>query len=44
MKKIKNEITIIIFKFQTISQKLEFFAMNKNHIKIEDEYIDKLKE
>ena len=44
MKKIKHEITIIIFKLQTISQKLELIAMNKNHIKTEDEYIDNLKE
>ena len=44
LKKIQHEITIIIFKLQTISQKLGFFAMNKNHIKTEDEYIDNLKE
>ncbi len=44
LKKIKHEITIIIFQFQTSSQKLELISMNKNHIKSEDEYIDNLKE
>ncbi len=44
MKIITHEITIIILKLQSISQKLELIAMNKNHIKTEDEYIDNLKE
>ena len=44
LKKITNEITINMVKLQNISQKLELIAMNKNHIKTEDEYIDNLKE
>ena len=44
LKKITNEISIIIIKLQSTSQKLELIAMNKNHIKTEDEYIDNLKE
>ena len=44
LKKITNEITINMIKLQNISQKLELIAMNKNHIKTEDEYIDNLKE
>ncbi len=44
LKIITHEITIIILKLQSISQKLELIAMNKNHIKTEDEYIDNLKE
>ena len=44
LKKITNEITINMIKLQNISQKLELIAMNKNHTKTEDEYIDNLKE
>ena len=44
LKNITNEIAIIIIKLQNISQKLDLIAMNKNHIKTEDEYIDNLKE
>ena len=44
LKKITKEIAIIIIKLQNTSQKLELIAMNKNHIKTEDEYIDNLKE
>ena len=44
LKKITNEIKINMVKLQNISQKLELIAMNKHHIKTEDEYIDNLKE
>ncbi len=42
--KITKEMTINILTLQRISQKLELIAMNKSHIKTEDEYIDNLKE
>jgi hypothetical protein len=42
--KITKELIIIIIELKNISQKLELIAMNKNHIKTEDEYIDNLKE
>ena len=44
LKTITHEISINMIKLQSISQKLELIAMNKNHIKTEDEYIDNLKE
>lgn len=43
MEYIKNQITYIIIKLQRISEKINDFAMNYNHSKQEDEYIDFLK-
>ena len=41
---IKNQITYIIIKLQSISEKINDIAMNNNHSKTEDEYIDSLKD
>ncbi len=44
IKDINNQILFIIFKLQNISEKINDIAMNNNHIKNEDEYIDDLME
>ena len=44
METITNQIEIILISLQRTSQKLELIAMNKNHIKTENEYIDNLKQ
>ena len=41
---IKNQITFIIIKLQRISEKINDIALNNNHSKTEDEYIDSLKD
>ena len=44
IKNISNQITYIIIKLKNISQKIEDITMNRSHLKIEDEYIDSLKD
>ena len=39
-----SQITFIIIKLKGISQKINDIAMNNNHLKTEDEYIDSLKD
>ena len=41
---IKKQILFIIIKLQTLSEKINVIAMNNNHTKTEDEYIDSLKD
>ncbi len=41
---IRSQITFIIIKLQSINKKINVIAMNSNHIKTEDEYIDFLKD
>ena len=41
---INHQILFIIIKLQNISEKINDIAMNNNHIKTEDEYIDDLME
>ena len=41
---IRSQITFIIIKLQSINEKINVIAMNSNHIKTEDEYIDFLKD
>ena len=41
---ISNQITFIIIKLKTISQKINDIAMNNNSLKTEDEYIDSLRD
>ena len=42
IKNINHQILFIIIKLQSISEKINDIAMNNNHIKNEDEYIDDL--
>ena len=44
IKDINNQILFIIIKLQGFSEKINDIAMNNNHIKTEDEYIDSLKD
>lgn len=44
IKNTSNQITYIIIRLQNISQKIEDIAMNNNHLKTQDEYIDSLKD
>ena len=44
IKNTSNQITYIIIRLQNISQKIEDFAMNNNHLKTQDKYIDSLKD
>ncbi len=44
IKDINKQILFIIVKLQNISEKINAIAMNNNHIKNEDEYIDDLME
>lgn len=39
-----SQIAFIIIKLKGISQKINDIAMNNNHLKTEDEYIDSLKD
>ena len=39
-----SQITFIIIKLKAISEKINDIAMNNNHLKTEDEYIDSLKD
>ena len=41
---ISNQITFIIIRLKTISQKINDIAMNNNSLKTEDEYIDSLRD
>ena len=40
----KNKLTFIIVKLKNISNKINDIAMNNNHLKTEEEYIDSLEE
>lgn len=40
----KNQITFIIIKLKNISNKINDIAMNNNHLKTEEEYIDSLED
>ena len=44
MVQITKEIQIIIVQLQRTSDKLNSIAMNKSHIKTQDDYIDSLSE
>ena len=41
---IKNQITFIIVKLKNISKKIDLMAMNNNHLKTEEEYINSLED